>query len=69
MNVVHQDRIKLSNGQYESVRRKHKRTHANVAVHDQADAEEPVDEGRGRAGGDEGGCGERDEASGEEALE
>jgi hypothetical protein len=45
------------------------KTHTNVAVHNKADAEEPVDEGRGRAGGDEGGCGERDKASREEPLE
>ena len=47
MDVVHQDRIKLSNVQYEPERRKHEKTHANVAVHDKADTEEPVDEGRG----------------------
>jgi len=40
-----------------------------VAVDDQADAEQAVEEGRGRAGRDERGCGEWDEAGGEEALE
>ena len=48
---------------------KGRKTHANVAVYEEADAEEPIDEGCGGAGRDEGGCGERDEACGEETLE
>ena len=45
------------------------RTHPDVAVDDEADAEQAVEEWRGRAGRDECGCCERDEPRGEKALE
>jgi hypothetical protein len=48
---------------------KKEKAHTNVTMYDRTDAEDPVNEGRRRAGGNEGGCGERDEASCEEALE
>ena len=76
VDVVHQDRIKLSHThptfQQKRVvdeQKERKKTHANVAVHDEAEAEEPVEEGCGGAGSDECGCGKRDEAGGEKALE
>ena len=66
MNVVHQDRLKLSQHSACEARREVEMTHANVAGHDEADVERPVEEGCGRARRDEGECGERDEACREE---
>ena len=40
-----------------------------MAVDDEADAEQAIEERRGRAGGHEGGGGEGDEARGEQTLE
>ena len=44
-------------------------TYANVTVHDQADAEEAIEDGVVRAARDERGDGEGDETGGEDALE
>jgi hypothetical protein len=46
-----------------------KKTHPDVAVDDEADAEQAIEEWRGRARGNEGGGSERDEARGEQTLE
>ena len=40
-----------------------------MAVDDEADAEQAIEERRGRAGGHEGGGGKGDEARGEQTLE
>ena len=52
-----------------SKRGSYKKTHPDVAVDDEADAEQAIEERRGRAGGHEGGGGEREEARGEQTLE
>ena len=43
--------------------------HANMAVHNEADANEPIEKRHGQARGDEGGCGEQNKASTKEVLE
>ena len=68
VDIVHQDRIKLSQHSAYKAKREVEMTHVNVAEHDGADVERPVKEGCGRARRDEGDCGEQDEACHEEVL-
>ena len=46
-----------------------KKTHPDMAVDDEADAEQAINERGGRARGHEGGAGEWDEAGGKQTLE
>lgn len=46
-----------------------RKTHPDVTVDDEADAEQAIEERGERARGREGGAGERDEAGGEQTLE
>ena len=75
MNVIHQNTVKLNPpGGISEIKKQNKRvcckkTHPDVAVDDEAEAEQTIKERGGRARGHEGSASERDEAGGKQTLE